>query len=208
MASARAARALTRLKELPQRPLRRGIRYLQAQRRDALLGLFAVRGYAAVLLLGGTPDLLLALASCARQVTVTGLAADDDLRARLRAQKLRVMFAPDADGVAGLAFPDAAFDGVLVPDGLEQQPEPDAAAAELARVTAPGGTLVIGAPVSDRLRRMQLPFGARRTAPRPHTGTAVIRALAPHYRRVQLVTYPPFLPVTAAMFYAARLVRA
>jgi ubiquinone/menaquinone biosynthesis C-methylase UbiE len=45
-----------------------------------------------------------------------------------------------------LPFPDAEFDRVVVVDMLEHVPDDRAFAAELARVTRPGGTLVVNTP--------------------------------------------------------------
>src|SRR5687768_10846049 len=51
-----------------------------------------------------------------------------------------------ADLLSGLPFPDEAFDTVVCSQVLEHVPEPQAALAEITRVLAPGGTLLLSAP--------------------------------------------------------------
>lgn len=60
-----------------------------------------------------------------------------------------------------LPFPDAAFDRVAVVDMLEHVPDERAFVAELARVTRPGGTVVINTPHLKRtvLRRVRAALG-------------------------------------------------
>jgi SAM-dependent methyltransferase len=60
-----------------------------------------------------------------------------------------------------LPFADAAFDRVVVVDMLEHVPDEDAFVAELARVTTPGGRLVVNTPHLKRtaLRRLRHSLG-------------------------------------------------
>ncbi len=60
-----------------------------------------------------------------------------------------------------LPFPDASFDRVAVVDMLEHVPDEAAFAAELARVTRPGGLLVVNTPHLKRtaLRRLRHALG-------------------------------------------------
>jgi SAM-dependent methyltransferase len=60
-----------------------------------------------------------------------------------------------------LPFADAEFDRVAVVDMLEHVPDDRAFAAELARVTRPGGTLVVNTPLrrETRLRRFRHALG-------------------------------------------------
>jgi len=60
-----------------------------------------------------------------------------------------------------LPFPDAAFDRVVVVDMLEHVPDEGAFARELARVTRPGGRLVVNTPHLKRtlLRRLRHALG-------------------------------------------------
>ena len=60
-----------------------------------------------------------------------------------------------------LPFPDAIFDRVVVVDMLEHVPDEDVFAAELARVTKPGGRLVVNTPHLKRtlLRRFRFALG-------------------------------------------------
>jgi SAM-dependent methyltransferase len=60
-----------------------------------------------------------------------------------------------------LPFPDATFDRVAVVDMLEHVPDDEAFAAELARITRPGGRLVVNTPHLKRtaLRRLRHALG-------------------------------------------------
>jgi SAM-dependent methyltransferase len=62
---------------------------------------------------------------------------------------------------ARLPFPDAEFDRVVVVDMLEHVPDDAAFAAELARITRPGGRLVVNTPHLKRtaLRRLRHALG-------------------------------------------------
>ena len=62
---------------------------------------------------------------------------------------------------ARLPFDDATFDRVVVVDMLEHVPDDEALAAELARVTKPGGRLVVNTPHLKRtaLRRLRHALG-------------------------------------------------
>jgi len=65
-----------------------------------------------------------------------------------------------ADG-GRLPFPDAAFDAVAVVDMLEHVPEEHAFVIELARITKPGGRLIVNTPHRKRtlLRRLRHALG-------------------------------------------------
>lgn len=76
---------------------------------------------------------------------------------------IRSLVGEEAQLVRGdrLPFPDATFDRVAVVDMLEHVPDEDAFAAELARVTKPGGRLVVNTPHLKRtaLRRLRHALG-------------------------------------------------
>lgn len=186
----------------------RGIRYIHARRQALLLELLATRGYEHLLLLGGQPDLLFAAGACAREITATGIAINDDLTALLRGRRLRATLIAERPDPAALSFADNMFDGLLLPDGLETAGDLDAAAAGLARVCRAGGVLVVGSPVVDRLTRAPFSFFRRGRRAATHDGEAVIRALLPYFTRDRLVTFPPIMPVSHAMFYLFRCVKA
>ena len=72
---------------------------------------------------------------------------------------------PDVTWVNGdaqaLPFDDASFDGVTISFGLRNVPDPERALAEFARVTRPGGTLVVcefAAPTHPLFRRVYLQY--------------------------------------------------
>jgi SAM-dependent methyltransferase len=76
---------------------------------------------------------------------------------------IRGLVSEDVHLVKGdrLPFPDAAFDAVAVVDMLEHVPDEAAFVAELARVTKPGGLLVVNTPHSKQsaLRRLRHALG-------------------------------------------------
>ncbi len=76
---------------------------------------------------------------------------------------IRSLVGEDVHLVRGdsLPFPDASFDRVAVVDMLEHVPDEAAFAAELARVTKPGGLLVVNTPHLKRtaLRRLRHALG-------------------------------------------------
>jgi SAM-dependent methyltransferase len=76
---------------------------------------------------------------------------------------IRSLVGEDVHLVRGdlLPFPDASFDRVVVVDMLEHVPDDGAFAAELARVTRPGGRLVVNTPHLKRtlLRRLRHAIG-------------------------------------------------
>jgi SAM-dependent methyltransferase len=79
------------------------------------------------------------------------------------AVSIRSLVGADVHLVAAdrLPFPDAAFDRVVVVDMLEHAPDETAFARELARVTKPGGRLVVNTPHLKRtaLRRVRHALG-------------------------------------------------
>jgi SAM-dependent methyltransferase len=76
---------------------------------------------------------------------------------------IRSLVADDVHRVRGdrLPFPDAAFDAVVVVDMLEHVPDEVAFVSELARVTRPGGRLVVNTPhlKPTLLRRLRHALG-------------------------------------------------
>jgi ubiquinone/menaquinone biosynthesis C-methylase UbiE len=78
-------------------------------------------------------------------------------------RSIRELVGTDVHRVEGdrLPFPDAAFDRVAVVDMLEHVADDRAFAAELARVTRPGGRLVVNTPHRKRtaLRRLRHALG-------------------------------------------------
>jgi len=96
------------------------------------------------------------------------------LRVGHRARPTVPLLAADA---LALPFPDASFDAVTISFGLRNIVDPTAALLEMARVTRPGGRLVVcefSAPVNSAFRRVYLgylmralPAVARRVSSNP-----------------------------------------
>jgi SAM-dependent methyltransferase len=97
-----------------------------------------------------------------------------------------------------LPFGDAAFDRVVVADMLEHVPDDAAFVAELARVTRPGGRLVVNTPhlKQTALRRLRHALGQtdeKHGHLRPGYASAALRALlAPHFELERQRTYSRF----------------
>ena len=87
---------------------------------------------------GGTGRVSAALHTLAEQVVVSDLS----LKMLRKANGKGRLFPVQAD-VAHLPFPDSHFQRIVVVDALHHFPRQQAALAELARVLAPGGRLVI-----------------------------------------------------------------
>lgn len=106
----------------------------------------------------------------------------------------------DVHLVAGdrLPFPDAAFDRVVVVDMLEHVPDDAAFAHELARVTRPGGRLVVNTPHLKRtlLRRLRHALGqtdAKHGHLRPgYTSQRLAELLAPAFELTDHRSYSRF----------------
>lgn len=95
----------------------------------------------------GTADLALLVARMAEDATVTGVDPSTKMldrgRDKVRARSLdgRIDLVPgDAEA---LPFPDEAFDASLIAFGIRNVPDRPRALAEMARVTRPGGRVVI-----------------------------------------------------------------
>jgi SAM-dependent methyltransferase len=113
---------------------------------------------------------------------------------------IRSLVEDDVHLVAGdrLPFPDAAFDRVVVVDMLEHVPDESAFARELARVTKPGGRLVLNTPHLKRtlLRRLRRALGqtdAKHGHLRPgYTPERLRELLAPAFELESHRTYSRF----------------
>lgn len=86
------------------------------------------------------------------------------------------------DVQAGLPFPDSRFDVVVCEQLLEHVPDPRAVAADMVRVLAPGGLLVIGVPIFPAplayLRRTVVPRLDRLTgAKRDHVSVFTLGSI-------------------------------
>jgi SAM-dependent methyltransferase len=97
-----------------------------------------------------------------------------------------------------LPFPDATFDRVAVVDMLEHVPDDEAFAAEVARVTKPGGRLVVNTPHLKRtaLRRLRHALGQtdeKHGHRRPgYTPARLAELLGPHFEMGPSRTYSRF----------------
>jgi SAM-dependent methyltransferase len=113
---------------------------------------------------------------------------------------IRELVASDVHEVDGrrLPFPDASFDRVVVVDMLEHVPDDAAFVSELARITRPGGRLLINTPHLKHtlLRRLRHALGqtdAKHGHLRPgYTPAAIERLCAGRFRLEQSRTYSRF----------------
>ncbi|NUB30509.1 methyltransferase domain-containing protein [Azospirillum brasilense] len=85
---------------------------------------------------------------------VLDIGTEGDRHRPLFAKTAYTFHAAALDGTApALPAPDGAFDVVLCTEVLEHVPEPVAAVREMARVLAPGGTLLLTAPLGSGLHQ-------------------------------------------------------
>jgi len=82
-------------------------------------------------------------AACVRGARVTAVDVGPDLLAQVRAKCPAEVVVGD---VLALQFEDESFDVIVCSEVLEHTPDPRRGAGELARVLAPGGTLVVTTP--------------------------------------------------------------
>jgi SAM-dependent methyltransferase len=113
---------------------------------------------------------------------------------------IRSLVGEDALLVRGerLPFPDGSFDRVVVVDMLEHVPDEDAFVAELARITRPGGRLIVNTPhlKTTALRRLRLALGQtdeKHGHLRPgYTAERLGELLAPRFELERHHTYSRF----------------
>jgi SAM-dependent methyltransferase len=90
-----------------------------------------------------------------------------------------------------LPFPDGAFDTVVALNLIDRVPDPARAIDEAARVTAPGGRLLIGSPYTWK---EEFTPRARWLGSPGHGGDRVRERLAPRFAREAEADLPFFLP--------------
>lgn len=107
-----------------------------------------------------------------------------------------------ADLLAPASLPTAAFDAVVCLSVLEHIADADGAACALAAALAPGGTLVAGYPMVNRL--MAAGFRAIGfpdiEAHHVSTPAAIHRALGKVLHPIAHKSIPPFAPISAALY--------
>ena len=91
----------------------------------------------------GTGNLAIPAARAGAEVTGVDIAANllEQARARAESEGLKIQF--DEGDAEALPYPDAAFDSVITMFGAMFAPRPELVAAELTRVCAPGGRIVM-----------------------------------------------------------------
>ena len=145
---------------------------------------------------GPNPVASLAVASRGREVVALDIGIGMVRLARQVAAARGHRIAGVVGDVEALPFRSAAFDAVVSDDTIEHLPDDRAGARELARVTAPGGTVVVATPnrrsldvlrrrLLDRLRRRRLPpqaYFAAASHLREYTATDLRQVLEPSLR--------------------------
>lgn len=106
-------------------------------------------------------------------------------------------------------FPDAFFDGVVSISVLEFVDDLDGAVDELARITAPGGTLVLGFPGENALTTAGYRLARTPDPRRVHRATYedIFRAANRRFTQRRMVKFPAFAPDRLALFFAGEFER-
>ncbi|MBN2574030.1 MAG: methyltransferase domain-containing protein [Deltaproteobacteria bacterium] len=114
-----------------------------------------------------------------------------------------------ADLLAEADLPGAAFDVVLCISVLEHIADVNGAAAALARVLAKGGTLVAGYPMVNRIMGGFFRTIGFANIEDHHVSApaAIDRALRRVLRRVGRKAFPPFAPVSLALYQCTAWVK-
>lgn len=111
--------------------------------------------------------------------------------------------------IAALPCGDAVFDGVICVSVLEFIESYDAAVAELARVTAQGGAVILGFPVTSWIT--DIGYRMART-PDPHVvhkadHRMLLASADRHLRRERVETVPRGVPIEMALFVVGRWIK-
>lgn len=149
----------------------------------------------------GTGDLALAIARRHPDAEVTGLDPSPAMLdiARDKAARLAVPLALEVGVAEALPFADATFDGVSIAFGLRNVPDRERALGEMARVTRPGGRVVVlelGEP-RGRLLGPVARFHIHRVVPR--LGALLSGAREYRYLERSIAAFPPPGEVVAMM---------
>ncbi len=114
-----------------------------------------------------------------------------------------------ADLLRGDRLPAASFDAVVCFSVLEHIADADAAARALARVLAPGGTLVAGYPMVSALMSRAFRAIGFADIERHHVSppARIAAALASVLRPVARTAFPPHAPVHTALYQCASWTR-
>lgn len=130
-----------------------------------------------------------------------------EVRRMAEAEGLEVRLAQAS--LTALDYSDAYFDGVVCVSVLEFVADVGGAMAELTRVTAPGGTVVLAYPGENFFTALGY-WIARTPDPRTVHKANYRAILAEATRRLHLrrrLRFPPFVPDRAALFFACELER-
>jgi SAM-dependent methyltransferase len=108
----------------------------------------------------------------------------------------------EADLLSRDALPEAAFDAIVCFSVLEHIRDVDAAAAAMARALAPGGTLVTGYPMLNRLMTRAFDAIGFHGIDDHHVSPpkSISAALGHVLRPVARAAFPPHAPVGAALY--------
>lgn len=173
------------------------------------LELLGSRGYDRILDIGyGSGILFPELARRARALAGIDLHANfEPVKEMLAAERISAEL--KSGSVLELPWPDGSFDGVICLSVLEFVTDLEKAVSELARVLAPGGTAVIGAPVINPLTSLGYRLLGITDQDAKHVADQdrILHTMDLHFSRKRVLTLPGLFPLRWSLFVCAQYVK-